>query len=597
MQRKTRSRDRGDLSDQRLGVYLRVSRADEEDKQQLEAERSTSTQRRIAAEWAARAGVQIAGEYPDPDMSASRFAVKKHRPEFERMVADVEAGKLDLLWFWEISRQQRRLDVFARLRDVCREHGAAWIIRDRLYDPRNSGDMLQLGIQSMIAEDETEKLSIRLIDGKKSAALAGKRAGKIAYGYRAHYDPATGKPDYDEIDPVTAPIVREIYDRLYRGESLYAIHRDLNARGIPTPRGGHLWDSSAVRSIATNAAYIRLRVHQGEGIPRTDRVRHAIDGVLGNWPALVDENVWWAVHEKLSNPGRKKTQPHRPGGRLLSAVARCGACGEPLSVSHTRGVPRNYVCRVRTCCAASLDDFEMYVTRIMIAWLTDQGTKAALAAAAAQADSEVAKVARADLARAEARLADLHADALLGDLPDDYAPAVKGQRAVIAKAKERLAAAQLPPILQGAVLGPEAEAGWWVMSVPQRRQLIAAVADIRLHPVGKRGGDHIPVPLDARVEWRWLLGDGNGQGAGQTAEQVREKLAALDAAGQQRAADRLARVARMRADGIPGQDMAAELGVSVSMVQRLVREAKTQGLMPAPGSAMLAGSKREPGRR
>jgi len=47
------------------------------------------------------------------------------------MVAEVEAGRLDVLWFWEISRQQRRLDVFARLRDLCRERGVLWVIRDR----------------------------------------------------------------------------------------------------------------------------------------------------------------------------------------------------------------------------------------------------------------------------------------------------------------------------------------------------------------------------------------------------------------------------------------------------------------------------------
>src|SRR6266704_5696720 len=169
------------LTGLRTGVYLRVSRADKDDKANLDAERSTATQRRVFEEWAARAGVTLADEYPDPDISASRFAVKKNRPQFERMVADVKAGKLDILWFWEISRQQRRLDVFARLRDTCREMGVLWVIRDRVADPANSGDMLMAGIQSMIAEDESEKLSGRVFDGKESSALNGKRAGKFPY--------------------------------------------------------------------------------------------------------------------------------------------------------------------------------------------------------------------------------------------------------------------------------------------------------------------------------------------------------------------------------------------------------------------------------
>src|SRR6266851_4232972 len=146
-QQRPVKRDFSDLTGLRLGVYLRVSRADKNDKANLDAERSTGTQRRIMQEWADRAGVEVAEEYAEPDMSASRFAVKKNRPEFERMVADVQAGKLDLLWFWEISRQQRRLDVFARLRDLCREHGVAWVIRDRLVNPANSDDMILAGMQ------------------------------------------------------------------------------------------------------------------------------------------------------------------------------------------------------------------------------------------------------------------------------------------------------------------------------------------------------------------------------------------------------------------------------------------------------------------
>ena len=103
-------------------------------------------------------------------MSASRFAVSKNRPDFERMVADVRAGKLDILWFWEISRQQRRLEVFAELRNLCRDKGVLWVMRDRVADPANSQDMLLAGIQSMMAEDESEKLSVRVTDGLMSIA-------------------------------------------------------------------------------------------------------------------------------------------------------------------------------------------------------------------------------------------------------------------------------------------------------------------------------------------------------------------------------------------------------------------------------------------
>src|SRR2546421_2956776 len=284
-QQRSTKRDLSDLTGLRTGVYLRVSNADKcktckgrkrgndgepcGDCQgtglildEAGQERSTGTQRRVFGEWADRAGVLVADEYPDPDISASRFANKKNRPQFERMRRDVEAGRLDILWFWEISRQQRNLRVFADLRDLCRDKDVLWVIRDRVADPADSKDMLLAGIQSMIAEDESEKLSVRVTDGLMSIAKAGRPAGgQVPYGYRRIYDPVTRDWDRDQPDELDgdnnavedspASIVREIYDRIKGGDSLYAIHHDLNDRGIRTPGGGKRWDSSAVRSIAT----------------------------------------------------------------------------------------------------------------------------------------------------------------------------------------------------------------------------------------------------------------------------------------------------------------------------------------------------------
>ena len=116
-------RDLRDLTDIEIRPYLRVSRADKADKQAatMEAERSTSTQRRIFTDYTDREQARPGREYCDPDISASRFkarpgetdfdAMARLRPAFARMVADIRRGDLDGkgLWFWEISRQQRML--------------------------------------------------------------------------------------------------------------------------------------------------------------------------------------------------------------------------------------------------------------------------------------------------------------------------------------------------------------------------------------------------------------------------------------------------------------------------------------------------------
>jgi DNA invertase Pin-like site-specific DNA recombinase len=567
-------RDTSNLTGLRVGVYLRVSRADKEDKKQLDAERSTSTQRRIYREWADRAGVELADEYADPDISASRFAVKKNRPEFERMVADVQAGKLDILWFWEISRQQRRLDVFARLRDLCRDMGVLWVIRDRVADPANSQDMLLSGIQTMIAEDEAEKLSQRLFDGKESAAAKGRRAGRFPYGYkRGKYDPGTDTFGPDEpnvldgdrnaVEDSPAYIVREIFERIMAGDSITSIRRDLNRRGIPSPDGAE-WSNSRVRYIAMNPAYAGLRVrHIERGAGLSNRAAAILPGVKTQWPPLIGEETFWSVYRRLADPARTTTRPHRPGGRLLAGVARCGECGCKLTtkLASRRGRPREdmYACRERGCVGVYESDLDDYVTRVMIRWLSLPETAEQLAA---NGDSEKAALARADLERANAEHADLLRSAKRGGVSLALAEAMEQEiMARITDAKQQVADAELPPLLQDLV-GEQAERGWAGLTIPQRRQVIADVADIRVCRVGRQGNQQVPVR--DRIEWHWLIGPGAGEDAPDAVGRIEAHFAARAA----QLADRRARVMYLRGEGRTRQEIAAELGISVHTVQK-----------------------------
>jgi site-specific DNA recombinase len=73
----------------------------------------------------------------------------------------------------------------------------------------------------------------------------------------------------------------------------------------------------------------------------------------------------------------------------------------------------------------------------------------------------------------------------------------------IAEAEQRVQDATLPQVLRGNI-GPQAKAGWYALDLESKRQIIRTVADIRVRRVG-RGGNR-QVPMQDRVEWRWLLG-------------------------------------------------------------------------------------------
>jgi DNA invertase Pin-like site-specific DNA recombinase len=597
---RSQRRDTTDLTGLRTGVYLRVSRADDckhckgagllasgQPCPRCEgtgfeggAERSTETQRRIYDQWAEHAGVTLADEYADPDMSASRFRLKKNRPEFERMVADVQAGKLDILWFWEISRQQRELSVFAELRDLCRAKGVLWVMRDRVVDPADSRDMFMATIQTAVAEDESEKLSIRVFDGKESSAVKGKRAGKIPYGYkRGIYNPDTDTfgPDQPDVfdgdgravEDSPAAVVREIFGRIKMGESITGIRRDLNDRGLRTkpdknhPEGSR-WDNAQIRYIAMNPTYAGMRVrHIDHAGGLSNRASKILEGVKPAWPPLVDTDTFWAVYRKLADPARTTTKTDRPGGRLLSAVARCGACKSKLTVHKPSPGRRQrddvYTCKDRACVGVFVSDLEDYVTEVMIRWLSQPETAAQLAG---NGDAEALKLAHADLDRANAEHGELLRSAKRGGLTLVMAEAMEQEILKrIEDAKQRIEDATIPPVLQG-VIGEQATDGWAALTVPQRRQVIAAVADIRVHRVGRHGNQQIPVR--DRVEWRWLIGPGAGEDAGRPEDRIQAHYAARKA----QYAERRAKVAHLRAEGWSRAEIAAEVGLSVSAVAK-----------------------------
>lgn len=591
MRQRLPTRNLSDLSGLRTGPYFRVSLADKEDKRKptLEEERSTGTQRRIFREWAGRTRVIVADDYADPDMSASRFALKMNRPEFERMVADVRVGKLEILWFWEISRQQRRLEVFAELRNLCRDKGVLWVVRDRVLDPANSQDMLLAGIQSMMAEDESEKLSARVFDGKESSAMKGKRAGKIPYGYRRgpwDQDTETFGPDEPNVfsdgrpaEDSPAYIVRQIFERILAGWSITAIRRDLNERGIRTKPDknhpdGSIWHNSQVRYIAMNPAYAGLRVrhidHGGGLSRRASAVLELPEGVQVKWPALVDADTFWRVYRKLADPERKTTRLDRPGGRLLSAIARCGECGAKLTVHLGKASQGQrddiYVCKERICAGIYVSDLDGYVEEVMKRWLADPEVAGQLTSID---DSPAARQARADADRARAELEALYRDARAGKVSAVIATLQEqGMKERIAEAEGREQAAVLPPVLRGRI-GQQAADGWDDLDTAVRRQIIAAVADIRVHRVERHGNRQVPAA--DRVEWRWLLSGSSGRDAEQTRAAIR---AHFDTQAAQLAARR-AEVGRLRANGLLRPMIAEQLGISVTTVAKDLRACRS----------------------
>lgn len=357
----------------RAGVYGRNSKA---------SEKSIEDQLKLGREVVAREGWTLAGEYSD-DSSASRYR-SKERDEWALLLADLAAGDLDILVLWKSARGSRdEIDWFLLLR-ACRERGVLiHVMADRRsYDPRMSRDWKTLAEDGVASAYFSEELSENVRRGVRQAAIDGGPHGRVAYGYDGRYHETTQRPL--RVPNEHAPVVKELFDKLYRLTPISAVARDFREREVPSPSGGP-WQRNTIRAIATNVTYIGKRRHDGE-------LRDA------QWPGLVDENVFWKVQQILGAKERKIT---RPGSAkyLLSYVATSPCGGLLQRMSPKPGRADRYGCGMDACVSIARAETDEVVERVIIARLRRPDARSLFAR-----DDEQVKVALAEAARYRVQL-------------------------------------------------------------------------------------------------------------------------------------------------------------------------------------------------
>ncbi len=266
-------------------------------------------------------------EYVDNDTSAS----KGRRPSYERMLQDIRDGRIQAVVAWDLDRLHRQpieLESFITLAD---EKRIALATVGGEADLSTDNGRLFARIKGAVARAEIERKSAR----QKRAALQRAEQGRAHSGGRRPF----GYHDKITIHAAEAKLVRKAYAAALKGEALNSIAAQWNDAGITTTTGG-LWRSSTVRQVLLNPRYAGLRSYRGE-------ILKDVDG-QAQWPAVVDEHTWEAVHNLITQPARRKNLT--PGRKyLLTGIAVCGVCDTPLS-SGNDGYPA-YVCRSKGCFA------------------------------------------------------------------------------------------------------------------------------------------------------------------------------------------------------------------------------------------------------
>jgi len=263
------------------------------------------------------------------------------RPAVKRLMADIEAGKIDCVVVYKVDRLSRSLLDFARMIGTFERHKVSFVSVTQQFNTASSMGRLVLNVLLSFAQFEREIISERTRDKIAATRRKGKWAGgHPILGYDV--DPRGFRLVVNEDE---AARVREIFALYLEHQALIATVKAIDGRGWANKqwttrkgrlRGGKPFDKNGLFKMLTNVAYL-------------GKVRYKSEIHEGEHGAIVDAAVWQRVQQVLTRNGRTGGAAVRNKyGALLKGLLRCAPCG--CSMGHTYSTKhgniqyRYYVC-------------------------------------------------------------------------------------------------------------------------------------------------------------------------------------------------------------------------------------------------------------
>ncbi len=425
-------------------LYMRLSRDDEEYGDSV----SIETQRTILRQYAQENHLHVVDEYVDDGWSGTSF----DRPDFKRMMNDIDSGRVNCIVTKDLSRFGRehiQMDYY--LEFDFPERGVRYIaVTDNEDTAKGLSDFVPFKnlFNEWFAKDTSRKV--------KSAFKA-----KFAKGQRIFaYAPIGYRKDPEDkchllIDEDTRWIIEKIYALAVRGAGAAKISKMLTQEKVPTPgwlnyqRNGtfaniyanapeekaYAWTIAQVKSILKDETYIGNSVHYREtNISYKNKRRIRKDPsewvrVEGTHEAIISKDVFDRVQEQIAT--RRRSMKNQTT-QIFSGLLKCADCGWSMRFGTNRQTKTpysHYDCsrygQLGNQCSAHYIRYDVlypYVLSRLQFWIkaVHQNEKAIAARLLKSSNSEQeakCKRAAAEKKRAEKRLAEL--DSLVARIYED----------------------------------------------------------------------------------------------------------------------------------------------------------------------------------
>ena len=283
---------------------------------------------------------EYAGVYADEGITGTSTT---HRDEFKRLIADCNAGKIDLVLVKSISRFARdTVDCLHTVRRLKEKGIAVRFERENIDSTSEDGELL-LTLLASFAQEESRSIGENIRWGVRRRFAQGIPNGhKPPYGY-------TWDGEMFRIVPSEGEIVKEIYRRYLAGESAYAIAKTLAGRGI-TGRQGRPIEQTTVKDILSNISYTGTMALQKNYISE-GHIRKRNKGELpmylveGIFEPLISRDDFDKAQE-IRKLRAERAVNRNPVLMPFSGMVKCGCCGSGFS-RRTAGKYRRWGCNTR----------------------------------------------------------------------------------------------------------------------------------------------------------------------------------------------------------------------------------------------------------
>ena len=341
--------------DYHAALYIRLSKEDESEG----PSQSVQNQESLLREFVQQHRLIVYDTYIDDGWSGTNF----DRPAFQRMIADIEAKKVNMVITKDLSRLGRDYILTGHYMErYFPEHRVRYIslldgIDTGVDSTANDITPFRAIMNDMYAKDISKKIKSVKRDKQRKGQFIG---GKPVYGYKMH----PTEKNKIVIDEEVAPIVRRIFALALSGMSCRNIATLLNQEGVPTPAtyaslpvakpGPYtgLWSSERISDMLQNETYIGNMV-QGRSVKISYKSKKCLKQNPANWVVvegthepLVDAETFRKVRMLVNS--RRYTRS-RTYDFLLKGLIFCHECGYPLAVlnrKNARGEDVLYfVCR------------------------------------------------------------------------------------------------------------------------------------------------------------------------------------------------------------------------------------------------------------